>query len=116
MVQDKEVFNDWRLPTIQELLTLVDYTKHSPASNLADTKSDFYWAFTVNAPYSDDAWGVYFYYGYSSYYHKDYNGYVRCVRNGENGLEWSTSSCFLMSFKEAVAYAMNLVAPVYYKG
>jgi hypothetical protein len=115
-MQNKEMFNDWRLPTIQELLTLVDYAKHSPASNLADTKSNGYWSSTVDISNYDDAWCVGFGSGTAYYNDKHNSYYVRCVRNNDNRLEWSASSTFAMPFHEAVAYARNLVATVYYKG
>ena len=40
---------------------------------------------------------------------------VRCVRDGENGLEWSATTKNRMVWNEAIEYAKNLVAPVYYK-
>lgn len=43
------------------------------------------------------------------------SSYVRCVRDGCHGLEWSKTSKVQMTWKEAVEYAKNLKSPVYYK-
>ena len=109
-------FIDWRLPTIQELLTLVDYTKSNPASKLKDTKSNYYWSSTTYFGYTSDAWVVYFGNGTQYLRDKSNSFYVRCVRTGKNGLEWSKSSEETMTWDGAIIYAKELEAPVYYKG
>ena len=107
------VYNDWRLPSIKELLTLVDYTKINSASGLTDTLPNYYWSSTTYAGNTNYAWGVYFSTGYTLYSNKTYDGYVRCVRDGLNGLEWSATSSTEMNWKDALDYASKLVAPVY---
>jgi hypothetical protein len=74
--------NDWRLPTVQELLTLVDYERRDPAINtdLFTCKSSYYWSSTPCASSSGYAWGVYFYYGDSGWCGVDYWAFVRAVR------------------------------------
>ena len=66
---------DWRLPTIQELLTVVDYTRHDPAANtdLHRVKSAWYWTATKAAWSAGVRWIVGFAVG---------NGYsgVECSR------------------------------------
>jgi len=109
----QEVFNDWRLPTIKELLTLVDYTKMNPACNLEDTKSNFYWSSTTVVGSEYEAWGVYFYFGYDGWRDKSNSYYVRCVRDGKDSLEWS-KSYDKMTWSEAVEFAKTLKAEVYY--
>ena len=75
---------DWRLPTIQELLGLVDYSRSDPAIDkkmFPGTESAFYWSSTPYAPNpADYAWGVGFNYGFSYYYNRDNDYNVRAVR------------------------------------
>ena len=56
----------WRLPTRQELESILDLTRHKPAIDTArfpDTKSDWYWTSTPYAWSPDFAWFVCFGYG-----------------------------------------------------
>ena len=74
----------YRLPTIQELLPLVDFTKHSPSinsNNFHKCKSSGYWSATSNANISYYAWNVNFLNGYANYNNKYFSRYVRLVRN-----------------------------------
>ena len=107
------VHNDWRVPSIKELLTLIDYTKIDSASMLTDTLPSYYWSFTTDAASTNRAWFVHFSYGYTSLGSKINSKYVRCVRKGLNGLEWSATSNTTMNWEEALNYASKLVAPVY---
>ncbi len=78
-------FDDWRLPTRAELLSLVDLDKYRPAIDTAlfpDTKSSFYWSSTPYAGYpADYAWGVDFYNGNTCIGYRDGTGFVRAVRS-----------------------------------
>lgn len=79
-------FNDWRLPSKEELESIVD--KAREPSIKKDFKfvssSSYYWSSAFVAGYSNVvAWNVYFFNGNSGNNLKGYNGYVRCVRGGQ---------------------------------
>ena len=75
----------WRAPTIQELLSIVDYTRCDPAID-----SDFFkgpygwtWSATEAASPSGFAWGVYLLDGDSSRLNQGYHAHVLAVRAGQ---------------------------------
>jgi len=75
---------DWRLPTIEELLSLVDYTRCKPAIDTAffRCESSWYWSSTPDAESpSVYAWYVYFNYGGSYVYLRSGTAFVRAVRS-----------------------------------
>ena len=77
-------FTDWRLPTVQELLTLVDYNRCNPSidTDAFRCMPNAYWSASAaaSAP-ADFAWLVFFDYGLSSYSHRDSYAFVRAVRS-----------------------------------
>jgi hypothetical protein len=80
-------FDDWRLPTVEELFLLADRTRISPAIDtdfFPDTPSDWFWSST---PYANSpgycAWDVYFYGGYANWSGHGGSGFVRAVRVGQ---------------------------------
>jgi hypothetical protein len=74
---------NWRVPTKDELVSILDYTATTPAkingSFFPNTVASNYWSSTTYAPNTSNAWFVNFAYGYVSYYSKTSNYYVRCV-------------------------------------
>jgi len=79
-----EMGDGWRLPTIEELISIVDYSRIDPAidSVFFNAQSSYYWSSTANAGDPNYAWGVSFYFGYVDYYGKSgYDYYVRAVRS-----------------------------------
>ncbi len=74
----------WRLPSIEELETLVDDGRYNPSTTggvFQHISSDYYWSSTTSyASYSGYVWYVDFDRGRSSSTDKTKSYYVRCVR------------------------------------
>ncbi len=81
--------SDWRLPTVEELISIVDYTHYNPATTVPDTVASGYWSSTTYASSTSNAWYVGFYYGYVGTNGKTGYNYVRAVRGRGTKLEWS---------------------------
>jgi len=80
--------NDWRLPNVNELHSIVDYSTYDPSINtdyFPNTESSGYWSSTTSwAHYPDYAWCVGFSGGHVGHGDKSaYGGYVRAVRGGQ---------------------------------
>ena len=76
--------NDWRLPNIYELKSLVDYTKYNPAivTNLIDidTGYSYYWSSSKYIDNSSGAWDVNFERGNDGWDDKSDENLALCVR------------------------------------
>ena len=70
----------WRLPTLEELLSIIDHKKHTPATKLPGMFSSFYWSSTPSDYDINYAWGIYFDYGNDSYANKSRGHYVRYIK------------------------------------
>ena len=75
--------DDWRLPNVLELQSIVDYGRFFPSIDpVFGALSSFYWSSTSNAAFPDVAWGVGFFDGLVGIVGKGGDGYVRAVRSG----------------------------------
>ena len=75
-------YNDWRVPDVNELKTLIDKIKgkegnYIDADVFPENNGDWIWSSSPYASYSDHAWIVYFSNGGS---YNDYKSYVDNVR------------------------------------
>lgn len=74
-------YNDWRLPSIQELQSIVDYEQHNPAIYpVFSAESAWYWSSSTDASSAHNAWYVVFSYGYVDSHPKIKSYHVRAVR------------------------------------
>jgi len=81
--------DDWRMPNINELMSMVDHSRYDPAWDTMffvyppDTWTPF-WSSTVCAPWPDGAWCLYPYDGYKTTWGIPWDMcYVRPVRGGQ---------------------------------
>lgn len=81
--------NDWRAPTIQEQLSIIDYTRCDPAVDTTHFKGpcDWYWTATKAAVSVGCAWGVVLHDGYSFCLRRGHRGRVRAVRKAANAVK-----------------------------
>ncbi len=75
---------DWRLPTRQELCSIVDLSRIEPAIDIAAfpdfPKRGWFWTSDLYAGSSGSAWFVYFDDGYVGGYRRDGDGFALAVR------------------------------------
>lgn len=73
-------FSDWRLPNVNELKTLLDYSLTHPSTTFPAMPAQPFWSSTTYSGYSEYGWYVSFLYG-EVYYHTKSNLYhAKCVR------------------------------------
>jgi len=80
-------FCDWRVPTKEELHTIVTEKKHNgkyTKEALSKNSSSVYWSSTTVASVTSSAWGVDFSFGNDYLYVKTGTNFVRCVRSVDN--------------------------------
>jgi hypothetical protein len=77
-------YTDWRLPTRDELESIVDIGSVYPAANATwfpNTKSYFYWTSSLSVVENDTAWSVVFSDGSTNRYSRSNTFAVRLVRS-----------------------------------
>lgn len=75
----------WRGPTVQELLSIIDYERNAPAVDVEHFIGPFGWTWTSTAykGTSGAAWLVDLDDGYSFWYYRNYECLARAVRAGQ---------------------------------
>lgn len=74
--------DDWRVPTIAELMVVIDHSRVDPVTMLPRMMSDWYWSSSSYADGASYAWHVNFHSGCTNNTNKANVYYVRCVRCG----------------------------------
>lgn len=124
-------FDDWRLPTLQELFSISDLEIYNPAINSAyfpNSVASYYWSSTTPASHTYNACYVKFNDGCVGYLGKAFSHYVRAVRSGQSGslghlviedangtvtdtatgLMWQRAEAGQHTWAQALAYCENL--------
>ena len=76
-------YSDWRLPSVIELVSIVDYGQYNPSIDptyFPSTPASDFWSSSPLAGWSSGAWLVNFNYGYSGLIVVSNTFHVRCVR------------------------------------
>ena len=98
-------YDDWRLPTKNELQTQIDYSIYFPATTFPDTHPvGFYWSSTADSSNTTSVWAVDFTHGTVNVTDMIYHEYFRAVRGEACG------TCEL-SIKHKPIYSAKLTKP-----
>jgi len=74
---------DWRLPNVKELMSIVNYGRYSPSIDptfFSNTQSLYYWSSSICASNTASAWSVYFFNGGVHNLYQYFAYFVRPVR------------------------------------
>ncbi len=107
-------YNDWRLPSIRELYSLVDYSHYDPAVSeiyFPDTVSPVsrYSSSTTYANDNSRAWYVNLGIGHGSTIAKGFSNEVRAVRGGQST---SLSHSIIISPRQASSWKISSLMPI----
>jgi len=128
-------FSDWRLPSMQELRSIVDANSdHSPAINdfFSNTMTSSYWSSTPHSNSDFYVWSVHFNDGFDTVEDKRQSFYVRAVRglqihffdnlvsnndgtvtDPSKGLMWQQNITTAKSWEQALSYCEHLILGEY---
>jgi hypothetical protein len=74
-------YKDWRLPEVDELMTMVDYGCSYPSVDpIFKCEGNYYWSATLYEENPNEAMYVHFNFGTDHWMPKDKPAFVRCVR------------------------------------
>jgi hypothetical protein len=79
-------YNDWRMPTIREIASLIDHETVNPFINkvfFPNMPADVYWSSTTYSEDPGSAWGLFFRDGEDAPYDKEVYNYVIAVHGGQ---------------------------------
>ena len=80
-------YNDWRVPTLKELHSVVDYSRNAPAFDMnlfQNTNSMPHWTSSPFAESDEHAWYIFLYEPVGNKDKRENNHYVRLVRGGKH--------------------------------
>jgi len=75
-------YSDFRIPTLQELQSIIDYNNYKPAiiNGFNYAPNETYWSSTPSAKDNAFLWNINFTKGHSSTSAKYYDRHIRCVQ------------------------------------